>query len=176
MEPTRRPQSFPHKAVHLVRPLYGCKSLLRLHISPLLRDQCCLLPQAVYLGCITLHILEILFSPPKRYPDLYPVLNVLLSTPIFVLTWLWSIKSLLESYWVIGPLGFGESSAHHPLTTDSRAPSEIGTPVTEKGSSVVGSIGRERGLRARSLGYSSAMAKGGNKRLSKAGSVDEVPE
>lgn len=48
--------------------------------------------------------------------------------------------------------------------------------MTEKGSSVVGSIGRERGLRARSLGYSSAMAKGGSKRLSKAESVDEVPE
>lgn len=65
MEPTRRPQSFPHKAVHLVRPLYGCKSLLRLYFSALLRDQFCLFPKAVYLGCITLHILEILFSPPK---------------------------------------------------------------------------------------------------------------
>ena len=32
----------------------------------------------------------------SRYPDLFPVLNVLLSAPSFGLVWLWSLKRQLE--------------------------------------------------------------------------------
>ena len=48
---------------------------------------------------------EILFNPPASLPDLYPVLNVLLSAGIFGLSWLWSIKRLVEISWAMGPLG-----------------------------------------------------------------------
>ena len=43
-------------------------------------------------------------NPPSRYPDIYPVLNVLVSTPVFVLVWLWSIKSGVEKQWALGGL------------------------------------------------------------------------
>ena len=58
----------------------------------------------VYLGCALLHILEFAYRPPARYPDLFPVLNVLLSTPVFAFTWLWSIKSIIEARWTAGGL------------------------------------------------------------------------
>ena len=45
------------------------------------------LRQVVHLGCALLHILEFAYRPLARYPDLFLVLNVLLSTPVFVFTW-----------------------------------------------------------------------------------------
>ncbi|KAJ6559179.1 glycosyltransferase family 57 protein [Mycena vulgaris] len=64
-----------------------------------------LLSLAVYVAAIGLHVLELLISPPVRYPDLFAVLNVLLSTPVFVLVWLWSIKCGVEVSWAVGGLG-----------------------------------------------------------------------
>ena len=52
--------------------------------------------------CIALHFLEFVIQPPARYPDLFPVLNVLISTPVFGLVWLWSIKSGIEAWWAVG--------------------------------------------------------------------------
>ena len=66
--------------------------------------------KGVYAACFALHILEFVLLPPARYPDLFPVLNVLISTPIFVLTWLWSMKSLIEARWTVGGLGLGTRS------------------------------------------------------------------
>ncbi|KAJ7505307.1 glucosyltransferase [Mycena galericulata] len=64
-----------------------------------------LLSLAVYAAALTWHALELLIQPPARYPDLYPVLNVLISTPVFVLVWLWSIKCGVEVTWALGGLG-----------------------------------------------------------------------
>jgi alpha-1,3-glucosyltransferase len=61
----------------------------------------------VYLGCALLHLLEFAYRPPARYPDLFPVLNVLVSTPVFLFTWLWSIKSIIEAGWTAGGLSVG---------------------------------------------------------------------
>ena len=61
--------------------------------------------RAVYLGCALLYILEFAYRPPAQYPDLFPVLAVLLSSPVFVFTWLWSIKSIIEALWTAGGLG-----------------------------------------------------------------------
>lgn len=44
-------------------------------------------------------------TPPSRYPDLIAVLNVLISTPVFALTWLWSIKRGVEVSWALAGLG-----------------------------------------------------------------------
>lgn len=59
----------------------------------------------VYSAMFLLHLSEFFISPPTRYPDLYAVLNVLISTPVFLLTWLWSIKSGIEVKWALGSLG-----------------------------------------------------------------------
>lgn len=59
---------------------------------------------AVHLAMIGLHVLELilLWTPTltgsvlSRYPDLFAVLNVLLTMPVFGVIWLWSIKRQLE--------------------------------------------------------------------------------
>ncbi|TCD70905.1 Glucosyltransferase-like protein [Steccherinum ochraceum] len=68
------------------------------------------LAMVVYTACITLLILEFFVPPPARLPDIFPVLNVLVSTPVFALTWLWSIKRGIEVSWAAG--GLGSSSTH----------------------------------------------------------------
>jgi hypothetical protein len=46
---------------------------------------------------LTLHILELAVRPPKRYPDIFPVLNLLLSCSVFsigyglCIHWLWTL-------------------------------------------------------------------------------------
>ncbi|KAF9267381.1 hypothetical protein L218DRAFT_955274 [Marasmius fiardii PR-910] len=70
----------------------------------------------VYLAGIALHLLEMMVTPPERYPDLFAVLNVLISTPVFVLTWLWSIKCCVEVSWAIGGLGGSGRSSHRERT------------------------------------------------------------
>ncbi|KAF8627459.1 hypothetical protein AX17_006272 [Amanita inopinata Kibby_2008] len=59
----------------------------------------------IYGAAMALHMLEMIVTPPKRYPDLFPVLNVLVCTPVFVLAWLWSIKSGMEVGWTVGGVG-----------------------------------------------------------------------
>ncbi|TFK52429.1 glucosyltransferase, partial [Heliocybe sulcata] len=63
------------------------------------------LSATVYVSLLVLHLLEMIITPPVRYPDLFPVLNVLVSTPVFVLTWLWSMKCGLQTLWALGGLG-----------------------------------------------------------------------
>jgi alpha-1,3-glucosyltransferase len=58
----------------------------------------------VYPACIGLHLLELAVTPPAHLPDIFSVLNVLVCTPVFVLTWLWSIKRGLEIQWALGGL------------------------------------------------------------------------
>ncbi|KAG6854653.1 hypothetical protein C0991_003301 [Blastosporella zonata] len=70
-----------------------------------------LLSTAVYCAALSVHVLELVISPPGRYPDIYPVLNVLISTPVFVLAWLWSIKSGVEVAWALGGLGWAPGKA-----------------------------------------------------------------
>ncbi|KAK7681619.1 hypothetical protein QCA50_015352 [Cerrena zonata] len=76
---------------------------------------------AIYTAIITLHALELLIPPPTHLPDLYPVLNVLISTPVFALTWLWSIKREVEVSWALGGLGPSSASSTKsaPLPTSS---------------------------------------------------------
>lgn len=62
------------------------------------------------------------------------MLNVLISTPVFVVAWLWSIKCGIEVGWALGGLG-GERK-----------------PTDEKVTVVKGSY-RQVGGRAVSLGY-----------------------
>jgi alpha-1,3-glucosyltransferase len=71
---------------------------------------------------------EILFLPPASLPDLYPVLNVLLSASIFGLSWIWSIKRLVEISWAMGPLG----SSVQPTRSDRKTLELPGTRVQQQ--------------------------------------------
>lgn len=69
----------------------------------------------IHLGMLALHTLEIILpllpsiAQPifSRYPDIFPVLNVLLCTPVFGLIWLWSTKRQLEVGFACGIDIFG---------------------------------------------------------------------
>jgi alpha-1,3-glucosyltransferase len=104
----------------------------------------------VYVGCALLHLMEIVFRPPARYPDLFPVLNVLLCTPIFFFTWLWSIKSIIEARWTAGGLSVGGPKKKANLAFPAESPSGVSSALAP----VDGVRNRrEGGLRAQSLGY-----------------------
>ena len=107
----------------------------------------------VYLGCALLHLLELVYRPPARYPDLFPVLNVLLSTPVFFFIWLWSIKSIIEARWTVGGLSVVEPK-------EKKSDPGVAFPSEDTGS-VSSALAppdgarnrREGGLRVRSLGF-----------------------
>ncbi|EJD50390.1 glucosyltransferase [Auricularia subglabra TFB-10046 SS5] len=49
-----------------------------------------------------LHAAEFAFAPPARYPDLFPVLNVLLSAAVFAGAWALGTVRLLQVSWALG--------------------------------------------------------------------------
>ena len=94
--------------------------------------------------------MELVFRPPARYPDLFPVLNVLLATPIFLLTWLWSIRSIIEAHWTAGGLSVGgpkEKKAKLVFPTESHGGVSSALAPADGARNR-----REGGLRAQSLG------------------------
>ncbi|KAF7987103.1 hypothetical protein HWV62_289 [Athelia sp. TMB] len=100
---------------------------------------------AVYTASFLLHGVELVLSPPARYPDIFPVLNVLVSTPVFALVWLWSIKCGFEIAWAMGGL---------PGSPQTKTESSIKADQAGSKGGPLGSIGRESGARASSLGFS----------------------
>ncbi|KIJ59031.1 glycosyltransferase family 57 protein [Hydnomerulius pinastri MD-312] len=117
-----------------------------------------LLSTAVHTSMIALHLLEFIITPPARYPDLFPVLNVLISTPVFGLIWLWSIKRGIEVSWAMGGLPGSENKvrqARNGLSTTDSTPS-FSRPA--------GGVRRDAGVRAMSLGYTSGQAASGGYR------------
>ncbi|KAJ7069714.1 glycosyltransferase family 57 protein [Mycena amicta] len=88
-----------------------------------------ILSLAVYAAAFALHALEFCIPPPARYPDLFPVLNVLISTPVFALVWVWSVKSGVEASWALDSLGVRPSRTSVVVTeepTGKVRPSSIG--------------------------------------------------
>ncbi|GAA6017013.1 hypothetical protein JCM11491_006129 [Sporobolomyces phaffii] len=61
-----------------------------------------LLSLTAYGVIATLHVLELIATPPPHLPDLYPVLNLTLSAGVFGLGWLWVGKRLAQESWAIG--------------------------------------------------------------------------
>ncbi|KAJ8503329.1 hypothetical protein ONZ45_g10961 [Pleurotus djamor] len=119
---------------------------------------------SVYAAATSLHLAECVVSPPSKYPDIFPVLNVLISTPVFVLVWLWSIKSSIEVSWALGGIGptkkasstthnghaavIEEDAAKEPLPDVARRLTTINLGLSEvtrrRAASSVGSSGRPR--------------------------------
>ncbi|GAA5986966.1 hypothetical protein JCM5350_000925 [Sporobolomyces pararoseus] len=61
-----------------------------------------LLSLTAYVSIFTLHLLELIATPPPHLPDLYPVLNLTVSAGVFGLGWLWVGKRLGQESWAIG--------------------------------------------------------------------------
>ncbi|KAI0354906.1 glucosyltransferase [Trametes cingulata] len=134
-----------------------------------------LLSIAVYAACLTLHVAELIITPPAHLPDIFPVLNVLVSTPVFALVWLWSIKRGIEVSWALGGLaprssanGTHTSSTKRrvPFPSDSRSDLGVGDGLAAPREDGVAAL-RGPGLRTVSLGVSQ-----GRKRKVRSGSVD----
>ncbi|KAG8214902.1 ALG6, ALG8 glycosyltransferase family-domain-containing protein [Butyriboletus roseoflavus] len=114
-----------------------------------------LLSTVVNISMILLHLLELAVPPPARYPDLFPVLNVLVSTPVFGLIWLWSIKRGIEVGWAIAGLpGSGTDSKIKFVKGGAQESENERVDVTARRS--VGGVRRDAGMRAVSLGYASS--------------------
>ena len=76
-------------------------------------------------------LLEALIPIPARYPDLFPVLNVLLSTPVFVLIWLWSIKCGVEVGWAVAG-GWGQrKKGSAPGSKDGQTVATASAPAVD---------------------------------------------
>ncbi|KAH7915868.1 glycosyltransferase family 57 protein [Hygrophoropsis aurantiaca] len=118
---------------------------------------------AVYVTAFLLHALELLVPPPARYPDLFPVLNVLVCTPVFGLVWLWSIKRGIEVGWAIG--GLPGSGAKKSGDLYNGTPKPKPNPAME-------SVRRDFGVRAMSLGYAPSEARRRALESLRAGSVE----
>ncbi|EGN97885.1 glycosyltransferase family 57 protein [Serpula lacrymans var. lacrymans S7.3] len=108
-----------------------------------------LLSTAVYGACVFLHLLEFVFTPPARYPDLFPVLNVLVSTPVFVLIWLWSIKRGVEVGWALE----GLPGSRNMKTSASQDRFGVESTAQRAAAANGESMRRDMGVRAMSLGY-----------------------
>ncbi|KAF5369312.1 hypothetical protein D9758_002725 [Tetrapyrgos nigripes] len=98
------------------RPIYPIKSFVQL------------LSMCVHTAAILLHIFELFFNPPARYPDLFPVLNVLICTPVFFCAWLWSIKCCIEVSWALG--GLSSSTSNSNPGSAFRSSSRMGSSST----------------------------------------------
>ena len=58
--------------------------------------------QVAYVAMTMIHIGEHVVSPPPaRYPDLFAVLNVLVSCAVFGLGWLWGMATQVEAGWAL---------------------------------------------------------------------------
>ncbi|KAH7337033.1 ALG6, ALG8 glycosyltransferase family-domain-containing protein [Rhizoctonia solani] len=117
-----------------------------------------LLSLAAYTTLALIHALEAFVPAPTRYPDLYPVLNVLLSASIFGATWV-SVGGIVmvQSAWANGGFDMGSTSSRRPMlravdtNVSTSAKSSPASPkvsemfVTEsvrKRRSMLGDIGR----------------------------------
>ena len=126
--------------------------------------------QAVYTAAFILHIAELLISPPARLPVIFPVLNVLISTPVFALVWLWSIKRGVEVSWALGGLGSRSKATHKQASSSSKLPQ---TPIEGLDGQTHGNapetiLPRASGMRTMRLGYAQAKRRKGPR----SGSVD----
>lgn len=86
-----------------------------------------LLSLAAYAGLLVVHTMEAFIPPPARYPDLYPVLNVLLSASVFGATWI-AVGGIMmfRSAWAAG--GFDSSHPSRPTLNTK----QLDTPTSGK--------------------------------------------
>ena len=106
---------------------------------------------------ILLHVFEMVVTPPARYPDLFPVLNILVSTPVFGLMWLWSIKRGIQVSWAIAGLPGPRTDNKTKLAKDGPLDSD-NEQVGAVPRRLVGGVRRDAGMRAMSLGHASGQS------------------
>ncbi|KAF4590166.1 Glucosyltransferase-like protein [Pleurotus pulmonarius] len=103
-----------------------------------------LLSFAVYGAAGLLHLAEFILPAPARYPDIFPVLNVLISTPVFILAWLWSIKNGIEVGWALGGLGQARKTTS---TAPATAAASLAEATVKRGVTRAASLGFSNGRR-----------------------------
>ncbi|KAF8746647.1 ALG6 ALG8 glucosyltransferase family, partial [Rhizoctonia solani] len=85
-----------------------------------------------YITIAFIHALEALVPPPTRYPDFYPVLNVLLSASVFGATWV-AVGGIMmiQSAWAAGGFDTGSASQKPiPLRSLNTSISAKSSPVS----------------------------------------------
>lgn len=151
---------------------------------------------AAYFGAIVITFLESFSTPPSHLPDLFVVLNVVMSCGLFGLGWLWSLTRLMEESWGLVGLGIGKSDGialsqlqHEPFAVApsfsrmSRSGSEYSiadrrspSPLTAGSLSVLDNGGRDFHQRRSASVASSSRTATRRHRRSPLLSPDELPE
>jgi len=108
--PFHSPASVDLKTLSKVQGLHII-SFVCIHATFSVTPRLILTIQAFHAAAAGLHVLELLVSPPARYPDLFTVLNVLFSTPIFMIIWLWSLQRCLQVAWAVVGISGGDVQA-----------------------------------------------------------------
>ncbi|KAH8920176.1 glycosyltransferase family 57 protein [Atractiella rhizophila] len=80
-----------------------------------------------YTGIIILHLLETITTPPPHLPDLFPVLNLTLSTAVFGLSFLWGSKRVAQECWAATSWFAGADPPSH-LTSTATNPAWLRPP------------------------------------------------
>ena len=76
-----------------------------------------------------------------------------MTTPVFVFTWLWSIKSIIEARWAAGGLSVGESKEKKAGPRLAFPSESLSTGGVSSALAAVHTVRRREGrLRAQSLG------------------------
>jgi hypothetical protein len=68
---------------------------------------------AIYFGAFLILFLETFTVPPAHLPDIFVVLNVLLSCAVFGLGWLWGLMRLVLEAWSLIGLGMTAPASRH---------------------------------------------------------------
>ncbi|KAG8705854.1 Glucosyltransferase-like protein [Ceratobasidium sp. 394] len=102
-----------------------------------------ILSLGAYATLTLIHILEAIFPAPARYPDLFPVLNVLLSASVFGVAWI-AVGGIMlfRSAWATGgfdisPQEAESTNSFEPILKSPKLPQ---SPLSE------GSVRRRKGL------------------------------
>ncbi|KAG9123251.1 Glucosyltransferase-like protein [Ceratobasidium sp. 392] len=101
-----------------------------------------ILSLGAYAALASIHMLEAVFPAPTRYPDLFPVLNVLLSASVFGAAWV-AVGGIMmfRSAWATGGFDVSqEAGSPKPFEPILKSPKLPQSPLSE------GSIRRRKGL------------------------------
>ncbi|CAE6449852.1 unnamed protein product [Rhizoctonia solani] len=95
-----------------------------------------ILSLVAYVALALIHTLEAFIPAPARYPDIYSVLNVLLSASVFGVTWI-SVGGIMmfQSAWAIGGFDMGSTPRRpvlRPVDTSVSAKSSPASPMVSE--------------------------------------------
>lgn len=105
--------------------------------------------QMIYTLIGLVHMAELFVPPPTRFPDIYPVLNVGISAPVFGLAYLWTLKRLAQESWAASALRAGPTAVKPPSLPTNASLQPLSSDKGQRGSHLSSGSAPREGLRHR---------------------------